>query len=446
VCSHCGLVESYLSWCVYSFKLSFQLSIQYAFQCYGMLIPSSDRLLESFTSMGTGKQTGKSKSKAVKSRRAPSVFEAPSKLNPQEEVSEENEMNNCPDSGPSYPKKKRSKLETQIAVDDTPSTKRPKVIAAQTTLAHAEAKNADSGDESDSSSSSHASYRTSKSGMSHSTEGDDVMIVADMSKIPSSKEGVRGRGVRSALSNPATIGVRSAMGGELIKWFWQKAVFDRRGVYHLDSSNSPQVINHAFQDLGESLQIIQSEHEIAVRNLFGRQRNRYIIQKALEVLKKELRQDVIIPDVLALLFDPTDVDGPWGVLGDHNWMDILGKIAPNDMVTDAVNVTLEMIDSGRVSPDEICNKKSFRKWMRWQAIFSGILFHCHSRKHDTTQKPAEFESYVTICMKPVADQLKAFLARRRNGESAPGRRCDLLGVNHQNREDFLVISDSEPDC
>jgi hypothetical protein len=47
---------------------------------------------------------------------------------------------------------------------------------------------------------------------------------------------------------------------------------------------------------------------------------------------------------------------------------------------------------------------------------------------------------------PVADQLKAFLARRRNGESAPGRRCDLLGVNHQNREDFLVISDSEPDC
>jgi hypothetical protein len=42
------------------------------------LVPSSDRLLESFTSMGTGKQTGKSKSKAVKSRRAPSVFEAPS--------------------------------------------------------------------------------------------------------------------------------------------------------------------------------------------------------------------------------------------------------------------------------------------------------------------------------------------------------------------------------
>jgi hypothetical protein len=92
--------------------------------------------------------------------------------------------------------------------------------------------------------------------MSHSTEGDDVMIVADMSKIPSSKEGVRGRGVTSALSIPATIGVRSAMRGELIKWFWKKAVFDRRGVYHLDSSNSPQFINHAFQDLGESLQII----------------------------------------------------------------------------------------------------------------------------------------------------------------------------------------------
>jgi hypothetical protein len=393
------------------------------------------------------KQGGTKAARSVRSRRAASVFENASKPSAMQGADKENTMENPAITVSSDSKKKRTMVDPVVEMKDTPSSKRTKVLGSQSHSLHKDMKNSVSGFESDSSSSSDVSLKTSQSGVTNSTEGDDAASLGEAARSRAANTGVqRGRGFRSALSNPAAIGVRTHLGKSLIAWFWINAVFDRRGVYHLDAAGSSQVVNHAFEDLATSLELIKTEHEIAIRSLFGRQRNRYIIQKALDVIKKELRQDVPFPDVLALLFDPSDIDGPWGVLGDFSWMEILGKIASNTPVSNAIDTTLDMIDSGRVSLEEISNKKSFRSWMRWQAIFSGILFHCHSRKHDTTQKPAEFESYVTSSMKPVADQLKAFLGRRNNGQSAAGSRCDLVNLNHHNRENFLLIIDSEPDC